>query len=177
MPSLVLPSFSESTPYSAEPVVCQGTGRLQVKRRAHAQYQSVALRRVNKLVVCLNLLAGLSCLGFNLNALAKEGEPESGVKAVTVSQGDTLDKIALKVYPGSPLRLEVLREALMEKNPTAFTKGTPKMLMAGAVLSVPDHAEIVNKVLQKTDNTSKPKDAKWSGDGSGEMHRNWVRFP
>ena len=73
------------------------------------------------------------------------GLPESA--SYKVKAADTLDKIVQKVYPHSPLRADVLRDALVQNNPKAFVKGNPKQLVPGATLSIPDAVELAKKVL------------------------------
>jgi Tfp pilus assembly protein FimV len=45
--------------------------------------------------------------------------------------------------PDSPLRLDILRNAFVQQNPQAFTKAPPRALMAGAVLNVPSHDDLL----------------------------------
>ena len=64
--------------------------------------------------------------------------------------GDTLDKILSKIYPASPLRSELLRDAVMQNNPKAFPKGSAKSMVIGSTLSMPDQAYITQKLLSPT---------------------------
>lgn len=73
------------------------------------------------------------------------GTPEMG--SYKVKAGDTLDRVIQKFYASTPLRAEVLRDALVQNNPQAFVKGNPKSLLAGANLSLPDPAELVKKLM------------------------------
>ena len=73
------------------------------------------------------------------------GVPEMG--NYKVKAGDSLDRVIQKFYAKSPLRTEVLREALVQNNPQAFVKGNPKSLLAGANLQLPDPAELVKKLM------------------------------
>ena len=61
--------------------------------------------------------------------------------------GDTLDKILSKIYPASPLRSELLRDAVILNNPKAFPKGSAKSLVIGSTLSMPDQVHITQKLL------------------------------
>lgn len=65
----------------------------------------------------------------------------------TTQKGDTADKILQKFYPASPLRPEVLKEALVQNNPKAFPKGTAKSLVIGSNVSLPDPLELSRKLL------------------------------
>jgi Tfp pilus assembly protein FimV len=64
-----------------------------------------------------------------------------------VKAGDTIDRILQKFYASTPLRQDVLREALVQNNPQAFVKGNPKSLLAGATLMLPEPAELVKKLM------------------------------
>ena len=64
-----------------------------------------------------------------------------------VKAGDTIDRILQKFYASTPLRQDVLREALVQNNPQAFVKGNPKSLLAGANLMLPEPAELVKKLM------------------------------
>ena len=65
----------------------------------------------------------------------------------TTRKGDTVEKILQKFYPASPLRADVLRDALVQNNPKAFPKGNAKSLVIGSTLSMPDQAYITQKLL------------------------------
>jgi Tfp pilus assembly protein FimV len=73
------------------------------------------------------------------------GLPEAG--SYTTKAGDTLDKVLQKFYPNSPLRPDVLRDALVQNNPKAFAKGKPKQLVPGVTLSLPDAVELTKRLL------------------------------
>ena len=65
----------------------------------------------------------------------------------TTRKGDTVEKILQKFYPASPLRADVLRDALVQNNPKAFPKGNAKSLVIGSNLSLPDPFELSRKLL------------------------------
>ena len=69
---------------------------------------------------------------------------------------DTLDKIVQKFYPASPLRTEVLRDALIQNNPMSFPKGNAKSLVIGSTLSIPDQVQLAQKLLQLSTDTETP---------------------
>lgn len=73
------------------------------------------------------------------------GLPEMG--NYITRKGDTVEKILQKFYPASPLRADVLRDALVQNNPTAFPKGSAKSLVIGSNLSLPDPLELSRKLL------------------------------
>lgn len=84
-----------------------------------------------------------------------------------VRTGDTLDQVIRQTMGNSPLKVELLRQAFIEQNPKAFTKSTPRHLMAGAVLTVPNHDELMRQHLNANKNTAPLLDER----------RNWVRYP
>lgn len=87
-----------------------------------------------------------------------------------VVSGDTLDKVIRQTMGDSPFNMDVLRQAFIQQNPQAFTKGTPKYLMAGAVVRVPTQDDLLRRVSGGV----KPL----YGPDPGMMERkNWVRYP
>jgi len=85
----------------------------------------------------------------------------------SVRTGDTLDQVIRQTMGTSPLKVELLRQAFIDQNPNAFTKTTPRYLMAGSVLTVPNHEDLVRQHL----NGNKPT------NGLIDERRNWVRYP
>ena len=95
----------------------------------------------------------------------------------------------------SPLKIELLRTAFIQQNPQAFTKTPPRTLMAGSILTIPDHDSLVAMYL-KSGKSTLPKNAQGSAPGSNTSsgstlgaggyattdlnmneRKNWVRFP
>jgi Tfp pilus assembly protein FimV len=104
-----------------------------------------------------------------------------------VKPGDTLEKVIAQQLSDSPMKPELLRKELMALNPIAFTKGNPKMLLAGATLKLPNSEQMVNK---------QSGNATWSADKANlalsgyttypplypnvqasEKRRHWVQYP
>jgi Tfp pilus assembly protein FimV len=79
----------------------------------------------------------------------------------------------------SPLKTSVLRQALMAHNPQAFTKSTPRVLIAGAVLKLPNADDLLRQQLPSKSAT--PAVAPVGGYTTADMNmnerKNWVRFP
>lgn len=104
-----------------------------------------------------------------------------------VKAGDTLDRVVQRVWPDSPLKPEVLKQAIVEMNPNAMTRGMPKMLMAGATLNLPNERQIIEARMNKKDlalehaekdlktYTSYPDQA--LDLESAEKRRHWVAYP
>ena len=73
------------------------------------------------------------------------GLPEFG--NYKTKAGDTVEKVLQKFYGSTPLRSDILRDALVQNNPKAFNKGNPKSLIPGSTLSLPDPLELAKKLL------------------------------
>ena len=80
-------------------------------------------------------------------AVARDLSGLSEMTNYTTRKGDTVEKILQKFYPASPLRADVLRDALVQNNPKAFPKGNAKSLVIGSNLSLPDPFELSRKLL------------------------------
>ena len=114
----------------------------------------------------------------------------------TVS-GDTLDKIIQKTIKGSPLRIELLREAFVLQNPLKLNLNSRERVKVGIEIKVPRNEFIIPYVMTKNDSSdarlkekgivkldvtdAKPKEIedpneraffKWKEDS-----RKWIRFP
>jgi Tfp pilus assembly protein FimV len=98
-----------------------------------------------------------------------------------VVSGDTLDKVIRKTMPDSPLRVEILRNAFVQQNPQAFTKSPPRALMAGAVLNVPNHDDLLRSHMvpgHVPGNSGMHRGGGYStADINMNERKNWVRFP
>ena len=117
------------------------------------------------------VVPALVCLGglsVGTSVLAEAATDAPAKSAYVVKSGDTLDKVVRFAYPNSPLRPDLLREEIVRLNPSAFTKGSPKVLMAGANLQLPDHDALLGKHLVK---------AGASADTGPDARRHWVRYP
>lgn len=104
------------------------------------------------------------------DAAGLQAAPSSRVY-VTVA-GDTPDRVLQKTMDSSPLRIELLRQALAAANPELIPPGRQPRLKPGTVLQLPDHEALVRAVLT-------PHLA--AGDAAqaspGEARRKWVRYP
>jgi Tfp pilus assembly protein FimV len=108
-----------------------------------------------------------------LAVLVQAAEPEAKGKTYTVKPGDTLEKIVRTQMADSPLRADLLKEALASQNPGAFTKGSTKTLMAGASLQLPNQEAILRKHFG---NAPMPSESTTGSDVS-QARRHWVRYP
>jgi Tfp pilus assembly protein FimV len=80
--------------------------------------------------------------------------------------------------PGSPLKIELLRQAFVTLNPQAIAPGKVPKLRKGMVLVVPDHGELLRSYLgsRETAVDPAPPVARFTPSTSEERKR-WVQFP
>lgn len=107
-------------------------------------------------------------------SLVWSGASAAAEQTYVVKSGETLDQVIKKTMGDSPLRIEVLRRAFTQQNPQAFTKTSPRVLMAGSVLTIPD-GEVLLKM--QGSNKSTPGAQDHSGSDMMNERKNWVRFP
>lgn len=102
--------------------------------------------------------------------------PAGARMQVVVRPGETLDRVIGRTLRDSPYRVELLRDAFVRLNRSAFPRGTPHWLMAGAVLQVPTAADLMSQVDPRW----------WPASAQAEPanastpqtdRRNWVRYP
>ena len=121
--------------------------------------------------------AFLCCVLLSVPVLAMTASPEPR-STYKVMSGDTLDKVIRKTMPDSPLRVEVLRNAFVQQNPQAFTKSPPRALMAGVVLNVPNHDELLRSHMTSGRASGSGGAYRGVGYSSADLEsKNWVRFP
>ncbi len=122
---------------------------------------------------CFAAGAGLTLPVWAADAVSAPGN------TYKVKPGDTLDKVIRQQMSGSPFRTDILRDALVSQNPSAFVKGSPKILLAGAVLQLPDQEALMRKHFQPASvPAASPVVADHSvAERSAATRRNWVRYP
>ena len=136
-----------------------------------------------RLAICVGAMMGAT------HVIALDVEGKGAAKTYDVVSGDTLDKVIRATMADSPFKIEILRAAFIQQNPQAFTKTPPRTLMAGSILTIPDHDNLVAMYLKSGKsapgkNTSASSNS--SGPGAGgyattdlnmNERKNWVRFP
>jgi len=140
-----------------------------------------------RLLACLRLALCVCALAVIPTVRATGVEGKGAAKTYDVVSGDTLDKVIRATMPDSPLKIEILRSAFIQQNPQAFTKTPPRTLMAGSVLTIPDHENLVAMYLKPGKNAPKggaTAAATTLGSGNANPNdqnmnerKNWVRFP
>jgi hypothetical protein len=122
----------------------------------------------------------LCCLVMASPLLSLANKPATRSTYV-VESGDTLDKVIRKTMPDSPLRSDILRNAFVQQNPQAFTKSPPRSLMAGAVLNVPNHDDLLRSYMVPGHSPGNSGMHRGGGYATSDMNmnerKNWVRFP
>ncbi len=127
-----------------------------------------------------SLRALLCCVVLAAPVMALSASPAARSTYQVVS-GDTLDKVIRKTMPDSPLRIEILRNAFVQQNPQAFTKSPPRSLMAGVVLNVPNHDDLLRSYMVPGQSAGNSGMSRGGGYSTADMNmserKNWVRFP
>ena len=122
----------------------------------------------------------LCCVALSAPMLGMATSPAVRSTYQVVS-GDTLDKVIRKTMPDSPLRTDILRNAFVQQNPQAFTKSPPRSLMAGAVLNVPNHDDLLRSYMVPGYSPGNSGMNRGGGYSTADMNmnerKNWVRFP
>ena len=132
---------------------------------------NMPITSVRALACCLAL--AVPALAMATNAVVRS--------TYKVESGDTLDKVIKKTMPDSPLRADILRNAFVQQNPQAFTKSPPRSLMAGAVLNVPSHDDLLRSYMVPGHAPGNSGMHRGGGYSTADMNmsdrKNWVRFP
>jgi len=104
------------------------------------------------------------------------GAPVTTIQGTyTPKSSDTLDKIIGLTLKDSPLRIEILRQAFISQNPTAFTGGKTLKVTKGLVLSVPDHDQLLlDTVGEKVQAIAT---IRHEASTNAEERKRWVRYP
>lgn len=118
------------------------------------------------------LSVGLALSGMRANA--NEAYPPN----YTVEKSIPIDKLIQKLYPDSPLNMNVLRQTLVNANPKVITGNPQQRVKGGTPLLVPDHGHVVSYVL--TPYVPAPVADAQTPDPTAsdpQVRRHWVRFP
>jgi Tfp pilus assembly protein FimV len=102
--------------------------------------------------------------------------PAGARMQVVVRPGETLDRVIQRTLRDSPYRVELLRDAFVRLNRSAFPRGTPHWLMAGAVLQVPTAADLMSQVDPRWWPAATQAEPAHASSPQTDR-RNWVRYP
>jgi Tfp pilus assembly protein FimV len=112
-------------------------------------------------------------IAFYVNYSLLTMASELTTKNYKVMTGDTLDKVIHKTMPNSPLKVEVLRAAIIAQNEQAFIKGSSHYLIAGSMIKLPNQDELMSKYLSKDFKSNSISMA----NSEANERKNWIRFP
>ncbi len=93
----------------------------------------------------------------------------------TVNRGETLDRVIARSMTGIRADIKLIRKAFVMLNPTAFPRGTPHIMIAGAHLQVPTVGDL--QALSGGGALSAQASAENIAPSEPVDKRGWVRFP
>lgn len=97
------------------------------------------------------------------------------IRNYTPKTGESLDRVIANTLADSPLKIELLRQAYIELNPSAFLQGKVPQLRKNVVLTVPNPEQLLKKFLPpmpRDDATQHP-----ALRSSSEERWRWVQYP
>jgi Tfp pilus assembly protein FimV len=129
----------------------------------------------------LTVLSRLGLLGACVACTCLALPAAAQSKTYQVKSGDTVDYVIRQTMADSPIKPTILRQVLMSQNPEAFTKSTPRVLIAGAVLRVPSTEDVLRQYLTGKTADTAAAPAKSGGYTTADINmnerKNWVRYP
>ena len=93
----------------------------------------------------------------------------------TVNRGETLDRVIARSMTGIRADIKLIRKAFVMLNPTAFPRGTPHIMIAGAHLQVPTVGDL--QALSGGRALSAQASPENMAPSEPVDKRGWVRFP
>ena len=153
--------------------------RRQTLRAIHGGARSHSAGAVLLLAACwLALPAPSRAAQAAPEAPAAMAAPSAPARSYLPKAGETLDQVIARTLPGSPLKIELLRQAFMAQNPQAIMPGKVPKLRKGVPLLVPDHDALLRMHLGSlaAPVEAPTPNARFSPSTSEERKR-WVQFP
>lgn len=140
--------------------------------------------RVSARRTAIALLAFFACVAAQAAGPSAAGAQPGGAAAhagavhtyVTVA-GDNADRIVKKAMGDSPLKEELLRDALMKANPKVFTAGRNTRLRPGLTVTLPDQHAMMRQILLPLLDSREAAAHFPPPPASAEERRRWVRYP
>lgn len=104
---------------------------------------------------------------------------------VALRRGENLDRVIARTLRDSPFRVEVLRDAFIRLNRSAFPRGTANSLVPGSTLVVPSPADVLALVDPLRQWSAPPVPAhapaavpaRAAAPAPEADRRNWIRYP
>lgn len=97
---------------------------------------------------------------------------------VDVARGQTLEAVVRAHFAASPLKPEVIREAVVKLNPQAFAAGRGQRLLAGARLQLPTVDDLMRHAFgAAVPAPAAAQQAQADAGGAVGARRGWVRYP
>lgn len=98
-----------------------------------------------------------------------------------VRPGETLDRILARTMGTAPVSASVVRQAVVQMNPSAFIGGSPHRLVAGATLRLPTAQELISITQQGRQlpaaAVSEGVSTQFPHVAPADDRRHWVRYP
>ena len=87
-----------------------------------------------------------------------------------VKKGDTLSKIVQESVKGTQIRADFMLDAIVKLNPSAFVRGNPNWMFAGAKLRFPDAQDFSRIVFTNSSEKN-------SNEASEDPYAGWIKYP
>jgi Tfp pilus assembly protein FimV len=121
---------------------------------------------------------GSQALAETTAAPASVHTPPAAANSYKPKASESLDQVIAKTLPGSPLKIELLRQAFVAQNPQAIIAGKVPKLRKGATLVVPDHDQLIQRTLGLLVPANEPTQPLVSARSSTfEERKRWVQYP
>lgn len=154
-----------------------------VPRAAHAQGTNMLANDALKALLGKDMpmdSAAANATGAQVMMTEVPGAPVSMAadgsrQRYTVNRGETLDRVIARSMTGIRADIKLIRKAFVMLNPTAFPRGTPHIMIAGAHLQVPTVGDL--QALSGGRALSAQASPENMAPSEPVDKRGWVRFP
>lgn len=102
-------------------------------------------------------------------------QPAQPIRTYTPKAGESLDRVIANTLADSPLKIELLRHAYIELNPSAFVQGKVPQLRKNVVLTVPNPEQLLKKFLPPLPSASAAQQPILVP--TSEERWRWVQYP